>query len=204
MGSFMQAEPANLFYQIRSQVVVEYFRDGALVLKLDDRTLTELNHTAGDILNLTDGCRSITEVASLLAEKHQISKTEALQDVNKLYEQLLAQKIIENLVNPSAKGNNQMGQSLASRYMHNPDVVLREEDEDGGLLFNPDTNQVKVVNSTGLFIWKHFETAQEVASVVPAIQSAFEDAPQAEVAADVQEFLDEMTQSGFIGTIEPN
>ncbi len=46
-------------------------------------------------------------------------------------------------------------------YLVNPDVVLREEDEDGGLLFNPDTNQVKVVNSTGLFIWKQFASANQ-------------------------------------------
>lgn len=39
--------------------------------------------------------------------------------------------------------------------LRNPDVVLREEDPDGALLFNPDTNQIRVINTTGLFIWKH-------------------------------------------------
>ena len=47
-----------------------------------------------------------------------------------------------------------MPASVLSRYLCNPDVVLREEDEDGGLLFNPDTNQIRVLNHTGLFIWK--------------------------------------------------
>jgi len=45
-----------------------------------------------------------------------------------------------------------MPTSALSRYLCNPDVVLREEDEDGGLLFNPDTNQIRVLNHTGLFI----------------------------------------------------
>jgi hypothetical protein len=39
--------------------------------------------------------------------------------------------------------------ALSIFYLRNPDVVLREEDPDGGLLFNPDTNQVKVI--TGNF-----------------------------------------------------
>jgi len=38
-------------------------------------------------------------------------------------------------------------------YSQNPDVVLREE-PDGALLFNPDTNQIRVINTTGLFIWR--------------------------------------------------
>jgi hypothetical protein len=91
---------------------------------------------------------------------------------------------------------------MTTRYLCNPDVVLREEDEDGGLLFNPDTNQVKVINSTGLFIWKLFGSAQEVPAVIAAIHAEFEDVPQEMVAADVQAFLDEMIQTGFIGIIE--
>jgi hypothetical protein len=31
---------------------------------------------------------------------------------------------------------------------------MREEDPDGGLLFNPDTNSMRVINNTGLFVWK--------------------------------------------------
>ena len=44
--------------------------------------------------------------------------------------------------------------SSKNSYIRNPDVVLREEEADGGLLFNPDTNQIRVVNATGLMIWK--------------------------------------------------
>lgn len=32
--------------------------------------------------------------------------------------------------------------------IRNPDVVLREENPDGALLFNPDTNQIRVINTT--------------------------------------------------------
>ena len=46
--------------------------------------------------------------------------------------------------------------------IRNPDVVLREEDQDGALLFNPDTNQIRVINPTGLFIWKHCDGKKDL------------------------------------------
>jgi hypothetical protein len=87
----------------------------------------------------------------------------------------------------------------SNKYLCNPDVVLREEDEDGGLLFNPDTNQVKVVNSTGLFIWKQFSAVNQADAVAEAILKNFEEAPAEVVQTDLKEFLDQMIQSGFIG-----
>jgi len=86
--------------------------------------------------------------------------------------------------------------------IRNPDVVLREENTDGGLLFNPDTNQVKIVNATGLFIWKQFEKPQELETVVTAMQNAFDGVPQDGILVDIKAFLDDMVQSGFIGKIE--
>jgi len=88
------------------------------------------------------------------------------------------------------------------QYLCNPDVVLREEDEDGGLLFNPDTNQVKVVNTTGLFIWKQFAALNRADAVAEAILKNFQEATAEVVQADLKEFLDEMLQSGFIGEAE--
>jgi hypothetical protein len=55
--------------------------------------------------------------------------------------------------------------------IRNPDVVLREEDPDGALLFNPDTNQIRVINSTGLFIWKHCDVEGQVKVFVYDMQS---------------------------------
>ena len=96
-----------------------------------------------------------------------------------------------------------MNKSLtdASLYLRNPDVVLREESKDGGLLFNPDTNQVKVVNATGLYIWKQCDGKHNQPDIITALQQVFEEVPIDAVAADVQEFLKDMFKSGFIGTV---
>ena len=57
-----------------------------------------------------------------------------------------------------------------SKYIRNNDVVLREEDPDGALLFNPDTNQIRVLNKTGLFIWKLCDGKHDLSSIVKAVQ----------------------------------
>ena len=76
------------------------------------------------------------------------------------------------------------------RYIRNPDVVLREEDADGGLLFNPDTNQVKVVNTTGLFIWQQCDGARDLAEIVGAVQ-------EARFTLKGREFVIERNEQGF-------
>jgi len=88
------------------------------------------------------------------------------------------------------------------RYIRNPDVVLREEGTDGGLFFNPDTNQVKVVNFSGLFIWQQCDGTRDLPGLVTALQGVFDEIPADRVVQDVRDFVTDMVESGFIGTIE--
>ena len=81
-------------------------------------------------------------------------------------------------------------------------MVLREEDGDGGLLFNPDTNQIKVLNSTGLFIWKLCDGSHDLTSIVTALQNSFEDVPKGQVSNQVKVYIDGMMDGGFIGVAE--
>jgi hypothetical protein len=96
-----------------------------------------------------------------------------------------------------------MTSSVATCYLKNPDVGLREEDPDeGALLFNPDTNRIQVINTTGLFIWKQCDEVHTLDEIVAEVQKGFEDVPLEQVAQDVQQFVDRMVASGFIGTVE--
>jgi hypothetical protein len=87
------------------------------------------------------------------------------------------------------------------RYARNPDVVLREEDRDGGLLFNPDTNQIRVLNLTGLFVWKACDGSQTLPDIVAGLRESFDDVPQDDVVSHVTEFIDDMLANGFIGEL---
>ncbi len=88
--------------------------------------------------------------------------------------------------------------------IRNPDVVLREEDPDGALLFNPDTNQIRVINTTGFFIWKHCDGKKDMPAIVSALKKTFDGVPEAEVETQVNDFLNDMKKNGFIGNIIDN
>jgi len=91
----------------------------------------------------------------------------------------------------------------SSCYIQNPDVVLRDEDQDGALLFNPDTNQVKVINTSALFIWKQCDGKASLTTIIAAVKDAFDQVPEERLGDQVQAFIDEMSAGGFIGTVEP-
>ena len=87
-------------------------------------------------------------------------------------------------------------------YVRNPDVVLREEDEDGALLFNPDTNQIRVINPSGLLIWKMCDGKNDMDGFIAAIKETFEQVPDETVSRDVEVFINGMFETGFVGTVE--
>jgi hypothetical protein len=91
---------------------------------------------------------------------------------------------------------------MTSRYVKNPDIVVREESQDGGLLFNPDTNEIKLLNATGLFIWELCDGEREIDAIVAALQDAFDGLPDDEIADQVQAFLEEMEAAGLVGSVQ--
>jgi hypothetical protein len=94
----------------------------------------------------------------------------------------------------------QKGKTLENKLLRrNPDVVLREEDPDGALLFNPDTNQIRVINTTGLFIWKHCDGNKDIPTIISALKKTFDGVPEKEVDNQVKAFIDDMSANGFLG-----
>lgn len=86
-----------------------------------------------------------------------------------------------------------------TRYIANPDVSCREEGPDGALLFNPDTDQVVVVNPTGLLIWQTLAEPRTQNEVATALVERCDNAPEGQVLQDVGEFLERMVTKGFVG-----
>lgn len=87
----------------------------------------------------------------------------------------------------------------STRYVVNPDVSCREEGPDGALLFNPDTDQVAVVNPTGLLIWQALAEPHTPAEVAAALIAQCNNPPEGQVLQDVNEFLEQMVAKGFVG-----
>jgi len=192
-------------YKLSKNAVLETFEDGGLVLILPERRLVELNPSAVEIIRLLDGFRTPEQVADEIAKSndigHNISVTQINQDVLELCEELNQSGVLE--LQPDLQESLNMTTAVATQFLRNPDVVLREEDPDeGALLFNPDTNQVKVINTTGLFIWQQCGVSRSLDEIVAEVQKGFDEVPSEQVAQDVQEFVDGMLATGFIGTVE--
>lgn len=87
-------------------------------------------------------------------------------------------------------------------YVVNPDVSCREEGADGALLFNPDTDEVLVVNVTGLVIWQALAEPRNQDEVVDALVDQCNNVPEDQVAQDVGEFMEKLIAKGFVGTYQ--
>jgi len=192
-------------YKLSKDAVLEIFEDGGLVLIVPERRFVELNPSAVDILSLLDGYRTSEQVADEIVKihdiSHDISVTQVLQDVLELCVELAHSKVLE--IQPDLQESVDMTSAAEPYFLKNPDVVLREEDPDeGALLFNPDTNQVKVINATGLFIWQQCGIARTMNGIITEVQKGFDEIPMNQVSEDVVEFMNGMLASGFIGTVE--
>ncbi|MBN1922413.1 MAG: PqqD family peptide modification chaperone [Anaerolineae bacterium] len=86
-----------------------------------------------------------------------------------------------------------------ARYVVNPDVSCREEGADGALLFNPDTNDVLVINITGLLIWQALSAPRSEAQVVAELKQRCHGVPEDAVAQDTHEFVERLLNRGFVG-----
>lgn len=75
------------------------------------------------------------------------------------------------------------------RYAVNPVVSLREE-SGGALLYNPDLDEVVLINETGRMIWEAIAQPKTIADVTACIETKTKDAEN--VLADVVSFIESL------------
>jgi hypothetical protein len=84
-------------------------------------------------------------------------------------------------------------------YLRNPDVAIRDEDDSGSMLFNPDTGEVLVINDTGRFIWSLCAEPTTVDRIVKQFPEEYDDIPE-NLSEEVEQFVKAMTEGGFIAS----
>jgi hypothetical protein len=84
------------------------------------------------------------------------------------------------------------------------DVSCREEGPDGALLFNPDTDEVLVVNVTGSLIWQALAEPRTPQQVVAALVEQCDNVPADQVAQDVNEFIEQLLAKEFVNIYQGN
>ena len=87
--------------------------------------------------------------------------------------------------------------SINDRPIANPAVVLREEFDNWGILFNPDNGNAVGINSLGAYIWKKLD-GRKVDDVIKSINKEFSEVPD-NVDKEVTSFIDGLVKYGLAG-----
>ena len=85
----------------------------------------------------------------------------------------------------------------------NPVVVLRKEFDDWAVLFNPDTAEAVGINPVGVTIWELLTADSSLLDIIENIKENFADVPGS-AAEDIQSFINDLTERGFIGFERPS
>lgn len=70
--------------------------------------------------------------------------------------------------------NNKLKIDMESRLAVNPGLVLRIEDDDCALLFDPDNGKVQMLNSTAVDVWQLLDGKRSLSEVVDCLRNKYE------------------------------
>lgn len=88
--------------------------------------------------------------------------------------------------------------TLTSAPIRHPQIVLREEFDEWGLLFDPEQGLAYGINPVGIFIWKHLDGKHTPEDLFRLIREEFDQAPE-ESLEDIMEFLQTVVDKGYAG-----
>ena len=91
--------------------------------------------------------------------------------------------------------------TMETKLMVNTNLVLREEGDEGALLYDPDTGAVRILNLTAVAIWKLLEAERTVSEVIRTLKEQF-DGLDGEAEEQVLQMVRELQRLGALGTVE--
>ena len=194
----VEAEP-TLRFCLRQDVGIEDFGDRSLVLLCDCLHMREINRQSSRLLALADGKRTIQDIAAAVATECGIPAEEMVEPVTEALLHMERQGIVRRMVKLTAERTKKMHEA---KYLVNPEVSFRQEEEDGGILFNADTDSIEVINPTAVEIWTFLAAPRTQAEVTAHLCEVCADVPREQVDQDVAEFIESLVKKGFIGMVE--
>ena len=90
----------------------------------------------------------------------------------------------------------------AAWYAADAAVSARRMDHDGAVLFQPDGPTEKAINATGLFLWQRLDGSRDVQTLAQEMVREFQGAVLEQAQEDVQSFLGELSNEGFVQALQ--
>lgn len=86
-------------------------------------------------------------------------------------------------------------------YKNNPEILSQKEDECGAILYDPSSNSIKEINHTGLFIYNLCQFPHTKPQIISEIEKKYASIDQNEVSADIDLFLNDLLNTGFLHSL---
>ena len=80
----------------------------------------------------------------------------------------------------------------------NPSIVVREELEGWGVIFDPDTGDSFGLKAVGVLIWKGLEAGKSKEDILKDIGEQCEGGLPAQAADDFDAFIAQLTEKGYV------
>lgn len=186
-------------YILNSKVSIEDFGEESLIFLPVERRLIKINSVTKDILCCLDGVCTIGEVVQRIALSYNITFDAASKDVTCIVNELAGQCIVKDA--SRIKKIKDLDKMDSKIYIINHDVSCRIEKTDGAILFNPETDAVNVINPIGLAIWQALEYPRKKNEIVEYLLDVCDDVPLEQVCKDVDDFIEKLRVTGFIGEV---
>lgn len=87
---------------------------------------------------------------------------------------------------------------MSSTAIRNPHIVLREEFDDWGLLFDPEEGIAYGINPVGIYIWKHLDGNHTLEDIQKLVVQQFDNVPENSLE-DVRQFIQAVVDKGYAG-----
>jgi len=84
----------------------------------------------------------------------------------------------------------------------NPQVVLREEFDEWGVLFDPDSGEAYGVDPVSIFIWKLLDGEHTAQDILEKLRQECEDGISDEAPDHLRKFIEDLTSKGLVGYTE--
>ena len=184
----------NPRFCLRAETAIEDFGPRSLVLLCDALRLREINAGSRKILALLDGKRTVRDIAALLASSGATPEVvaEALREMER-----------HGIVGRAGEWKKKRPENMnEAKYLADPDVSFRPEDDGGGILYSVETDSLEVVNPVAAEIWTYLAAPRTRAEIVEHLCAACEGAARAPVEKDVADFVESLLKKGFIGVVE--
>ena len=85
-----------------------------------------------------------------------------------------------------------------SRLATNPNLVLRVEDDDCGLLFDPDSGTVQMMNETAIDVWRQLDGRRSLREILDGLQQVYSEFPP-EAEQQVLRLVRQLAELGAVG-----